>query len=407
MSAADGRRGERERGGGGGAEVALVDGGRRRRRRPDGVRAGAALTSNAPRSRRRAHQATEPTVPRPYPAPVRTRTLLLLAVACGLVILAAGVVQLLRIAGQDEPTPAARIGEQVQIGDLAVTVEDFVEDDGRAVVELELGGVDDPDGTDEFRLVVPGDSLRRPVDDECAGDDRASQRRLLVDVRLGRHRGQQPGADLPPRRRAGPLGADAADLGGIVTTVTRFPPRPVGTIPPRWGSGAGARRYRVRGVRDRHRERVIPTAEQFDLVFIGGGPGGYAGALYAASAGAKVALVEMDALGGTCLNRGCIPAKAFLETAAVHRHVQHAADFGIEAGAPSVNFAVTQAAQAEDRRRARRRHRRDVQGPQGRGLQRRRPPRPRPRRHRRDGRRVDHRDHRHATSCWPPGPCPA
>ena len=53
-------------------------------------------------------------------------------------------------------------------------------------------------------------------------------------------------------------------------------------------------------------------------------------------------MVEIDALGGTCLNRGCIPAKAFLETAAVHRHVAHAAEFGIEAGAPSVNFAVTQ-----------------------------------------------------------------
>jgi dihydrolipoamide dehydrogenase len=84
-------------------------------------------------------------------------------------------------------------------------------------------------------------------------------------------------------------------------------------------------------------------SEQFDVVFIGGGPGGYAGALYAASAGLKVALVEMDALGGTCLNRGCIPAKAFLETAAVKRHVDHAADFGIESSTPSVNFAVTQA----------------------------------------------------------------
>ncbi len=84
-------------------------------------------------------------------------------------------------------------------------------------------------------------------------------------------------------------------------------------------------------------------SESFDLVVIGGGPGGYSAALYAASAGLQVALVEVDALGGTCLNRGCIPAKAFLETAAVHRHVAHAADFGIEAGTPSVHFEVTQA----------------------------------------------------------------
>ncbi len=82
--------------------------------------------------------------------------------------------------------------------------------------------------------------------------------------------------------------------------------------------------------------------EEFDLVVVGGGPGGYSAALYAASAGMKVAMVEKDALGGTCLNRGCIPAKAFLETAAVHRHVAHAAEFGIEASAPTVNFAVTQ-----------------------------------------------------------------
>lgn len=88
---------------------------------------------------------------------------------------------------------------------------------------------------------------------------------------------------------------------------------------------------------------VVQLAEQFDLVIIGGGPGGYGAAFYAASAGLSVALVEKDTLGGTCLNRGCIPAKAFLETAAVHRHVAHAADFGIDSSAPTVNFAVTQA----------------------------------------------------------------
>ena len=88
---------------------------------------------------------------------------------------------------------------------------------------------------------------------------------------------------------------------------------------------------------------MVRTAEQFDLVVIGGGPAGYGAALYAASAGMNVALVERDALGGTCLNRGCIPAKAFLETASVFRHVAHAAEFGVESSAPGVNFATTQA----------------------------------------------------------------
>ncbi len=88
---------------------------------------------------------------------------------------------------------------------------------------------------------------------------------------------------------------------------------------------------------------VSEQSDHFDLVVIGGGPGGYSAALYGASAGLNVALVEMDALGGTCLNRGCIPAKAFLETAAVKRHVDHAADFGIETGGTaSVAFAKTQ-----------------------------------------------------------------
>ena len=88
---------------------------------------------------------------------------------------------------------------------------------------------------------------------------------------------------------------------------------------------------------------VVGLSEQFDLVIIGGGPGGYGAALYAASAGLSVALVEKDVVGGTCLNRGCIPAKAFLETAAVNREVGHASEFGIESSTPTVNFAVTQA----------------------------------------------------------------
>jgi len=68
-----------------------------------------------------------------------------------------------------------------------------------------------------------------------------------------------------------------------------------------------------------------------DLVILGGGPGGYAAALYGASAGLDVAMVEADKVGGTCLNRGCIPAKALLQAAEVFRTVGHASDFGIVA----------------------------------------------------------------------------
>jgi dihydrolipoamide dehydrogenase len=90
-------------------------------------------------------------------------------------------------------------------------------------------------------------------------------------------------------------------------------------------------------------EEVVPTAEQYDIVVIGGGPGGYAAALYAASAGLKSAVVEKDKVGGTCLHRGCIPAKEFLETASVYRHVKAAAEFGVRTDAPTIDFAVSQA----------------------------------------------------------------
>ncbi len=87
---------------------------------------------------------------------------------------------------------------------------------------------------------------------------------------------------------------------------------------------------------------MVPTAESFDVVVIGGGPGGYATALYGASAGLSVALIEKGKLGGTCLNVGCIPAKELLETAAVRRAVLDAATFGVNTGEPTMDFSVTQ-----------------------------------------------------------------
>ena len=77
----------------------------------------------------------------------------------------------------------------------------------------------------------------------------------------------------------------------------------------------------------------------FDLVVLGGGPGGYAAALYAASAGLTVALVEKEKVGGTCLHRGCIPAKALLHAAEVFRTVSHAAEHGVRvSGTPEPDW---------------------------------------------------------------------
>ena len=80
----------------------------------------------------------------------------------------------------------------------------------------------------------------------------------------------------------------------------------------------------------------------FDVVVLGGGPGGYAAALYGASAGLNVAMVEEGRVGGTCLHVGCIPAKELLQTAEVYRTVGDAASFGVNASAPTIDMSVTQ-----------------------------------------------------------------
>ena len=85
------------------------------------------------------------------------------------------------------------------------------------------------------------------------------------------------------------------------------------------------------------------ATHEFDIVILGGGSGGYAAALRASELGKKVALIEKDKVGGTCLHRGCIPTKALLHAAEVADHVRSAASVGVTATLEAVDAAGVRA----------------------------------------------------------------
>ena len=87
-------------------------------------------------------------------------------------------------------------------------------------------------------------------------------------------------------------------------------------------------------------------AEQFDVVFVGGGMGGYVGAIRAAQLGLKSAVIEMDKVGGTCLHRGCIPTKALLQTAFLLDQIHHGERLGVSV--PHFDFSYEQVARNRD-----------------------------------------------------------
>jgi len=80
-------------------------------------------------------------------------------------------------------------------------------------------------------------------------------------------------------------------------------------------------------------------AEQFDVVVLGSGPGGYVAAIRASQLGLKTAIVERESLGGICLNWGCIPTKALLRSAEVFHLISHAEKYGLSAGQPGFDLA--------------------------------------------------------------------
>ena len=82
----------------------------------------------------------------------------------------------------------------------------------------------------------------------------------------------------------------------------------------------------------------MSDSNHFNLVVIGTGPGGYVAAIRAAQLGLKTAVVEKDELGGTCLNWGCIPTKAWIVTAHLFEQIRRAREFGIDVGEPKVRW---------------------------------------------------------------------
>jgi len=83
-------------------------------------------------------------------------------------------------------------------------------------------------------------------------------------------------------------------------------------------------------------------ADQYDIAIIGAGPGGYVAAIRAAQLGMKTLLVERDQVGGTCLNRGCVPTKALLRSADVYTTAQSGAEFGVQAQGVVMDWALAQ-----------------------------------------------------------------
>ena len=77
------------------------------------------------------------------------------------------------------------------------------------------------------------------------------------------------------------------------------------------------------------------------LTIIGGGPAGYAPALYASNFELEITLIESDTLGGTCLNRGCIPAKYWLHVAELNHEIDNSKDFGIEITGKNIDWKAT------------------------------------------------------------------
>lgn len=121
---------------------------------------------------------------------------------------------------------------------------------------------------------------------------------------------------------------DSLHEGAVTTPVTRLDEVALRDI-----------RYLDTGPEESGTKRRLAMEQRFDLIVIGAGPGGYVAAIKAAKAGLQVAVVEEDAVGGTCLNRGCIPAKALIHASSLYRQALDGEKYGILAKEVSYDYA--------------------------------------------------------------------
>ena len=117
---------------------------------------------------------------------MKTRTLLLLALACGVAIMAAGAVFLVQLSRQADAAPPIPLGEATEVGDMQVVVEGSAEQNGLLEVTVLIGGVDDADGSDGFRLIASGHAAKPEdagTDGECGATTTDVERcTVLFDV---------------------------------------------------------------------------------------------------------------------------------------------------------------------------------------------------------------------------------
>jgi hypothetical protein len=99
---------------------------------------------------------------------MKTRTLMLLALGCGVAIMLAGAALFIQLARQDDIAEPVPVGDVAIVGDMSVTVESAVERGGRLTVSVRIGGVDDPDGGRDFRLIA---SARPLLPDGASGSE--------------------------------------------------------------------------------------------------------------------------------------------------------------------------------------------------------------------------------------------